>query len=114
MLHLLHVVAAVGVGTFYNDSARGAAASEAFCGVFNYKGFATNAPLNISIVGSTASINSVWDRKAHGCHQCCPEREDGLKVTRSGTRITFSGNNTVQDYCECLCMLLNYGMTVFH
>eukprot|EP01043_Picozoa_sp_COSAG02_P045033 COSAG02_NODE_4078_length_5809_cov_1.830363_5_plen_80_part_00 len=69
--------------------------------MFNYKGFATNAPLNISIAGSTASIISVWDRKAHGCHHCCAETEAGLKVTRSNTRITFLGNNTPQDFCEC-------------
>jgi hypothetical protein len=85
---------------------------ELWCGVFNYKGFATNAPLNISIVGSTASINSVWDRKAHGCHQCCAEREDGLKVTRSSTRITFLGNNTAQDFCEYAALLRS--MPVFY
>ena len=91
------LIIAAGAG----PSAVGPTAS-AWCGVFNYKGFATNAPLNISILGSTASINTVWDRKAHGCHQCCAETEDSLKVSRTGTRITFLGNGSAQDFCECL------------
>ena len=94
--------AAGGHGSTATADGGAGTAAIAWCGVFSYKGFATNAPLNITIMGSTASIDSVWDRKAHGCHQCCAEREDGLQVTRSGTRITFLGNNTVQDFCELL------------
>ena len=41
----------------------------------------------------------MWDRKAHGCHHCCPDIEDGLKVTRSGaTHITLLGDGSPAKY----------------
>ena len=73
-------------------------APESWCGVFDYKGFAAKSPLNISISGATADIAMVWDQKAHGCKHCCAESEDGLKVTRSATHISFQGDGTASDY----------------
>jgi len=43
-----------------------ASTSEFWCGEFDYPSFATKAPLNISISGGGADINTVWGRKAHG------------------------------------------------
>ena len=76
------------------DVARSTAGPEHWCGVFDYEGFASGAPMNISIDddGATATVNQVWDRKAHGCHSCCPELEAGLNVTRTTTHIAFLGD----------------------
>jgi hexosaminidase len=71
---------------------------EHWCGEFDYPSFASRAPMNISIAGATAAVNQVWDRKAHGCHSCCPEAEAGLKVTRSATQISFLGDGSATQY----------------
>jgi hypothetical protein len=71
---------------------------EHWCGEFDYKDFASRAPMNISITGASATVNQVWDRKAHGCHSCCPEVEAGLKVTRTATHITLLGKENATQY----------------
>jgi hexosaminidase len=71
---------------------------EHWCGEFDYKGFASRAPMNTSIAGATATVNQVWDRKAHGCNSCCAEGEAGLKVTRTATHITLLGNGSETQY----------------
>jgi hypothetical protein len=51
--------------------------------------------MNISIDdGAIAIVNQVWDRKAHGCHSCCPEVEAGLNVTRTATHIAILGDES--------------------
>ena len=75
--------------------ARSAAGPEHWCGLFDYEGFASGAPMNISIDdGAIAIVNQVWDRKAHGCHSCCPEVEAGLNVTRTATHIAILGDES--------------------
>ena len=77
------------------------ASAEHWCGEFDYPGgFATKAPMNISIApnGTTATIHWVWDRKAHGCYNCCPETEPGLLVARNTSHLTLLGNGTVSQY----------------
>ena len=101
---MIHIISALlGLSTSAAaaaDVARSAAGPERWCGVFDYEGFASGAPMNISIdgAGATATVNQVWDRKAHGCHSCCPEVEAGLNVTRTATHIAFLGDEGVAQY----------------
>lgn len=96
---------AAGSAAATRTTAAGAAAPETWCGEFDYPLFATKAPLNITITGATANVSTVWDKKAHGCSHCCAEVEDGLKVTRSSTHITFLGTATAADYYTFVAVL---------
>ena len=92
MNQLILLVPTIGIALSGQVSSTAATTAENWCGEFDYKGFASRAPMNISITGVTATVNQVWDRKAYGCHQCCPETELGLKVTRTATHLTLLGN----------------------
>lgn len=46
------------LGLVVAGAAAPSSAAETWCGEFDYPSFATKAPLNISITGATASVNS--------------------------------------------------------
>jgi hypothetical protein len=66
-------------------------------GSMDFKPYATGVSFNMTVSGSTATANWVYDRNGAGV-VCAPDTETGLKVVTDGTSITFKGLGTDPSY----------------